>query len=591
MYVNRNTKIMLAACVFLYLLAGVFRLVDNEFVLGPLRLASISYLAYCVLCMLCIIYLRRDIPNTQSRRYLVMTVVILFAWQIVGMLRDVLFPDELVINRWLWYSYYIAMLFIPTTLLIASLNSGLDNSQRINPIGYVTLGVSAVLSILVMLNDYHQWAFAFPQGIERYYEGHVYNVLFFICMSWIFIVFGMICFTLWNRIRVEKTRTYIWIVFVSIGLGGLYLLWRITNYKVIPWLNDMYDVPQIWEAIVLVAIELSVRLGVIRANYNFLEFFTASTISASLVNRDGTIRYQTSGIVPSTRDQRLESLEHNVYLDRDHRLSGRYIPGGYAFWTDDLSQFNELSQRLSESQDQLKEENNLIKAENEIIARRAQAGERNKLYDLMAKSVSPELDIIENLIKSTAPDSPDFRDKLSEACIYKAYIKRYCNMMLLAQDNTEISTFELESSIRESMQYISLQGTSCDLQKFGEGFFYAEALLLAYEIFERTIVNLKNLESLTVELSANERRFRMNIQAEGRNIYLDERGFVGYDDKLAAFGGRKKITSEQDLKTVRVDIPKAVPEGAPQAAGNNGASKASGNDGTPQVTEKAGDVA
>ena len=297
-------------------------------------------------------------------------------------------------------------------------------------------------------------------------------------------------------------------------------------------------------------------MGVIRSNYNFLEFYTASTISSSLVDADGTVRYQTSGIIPSTREQRLESLNHNVYLDRDHRLSGRYIPGGYAFWTDDLSQFNELGQRLTESREQLEEENNLIKAENEIIARRSKADERNKIYDLMARSVSPELDTIEYLIRSASPDSPDFKDKLSEACIYKAYIKRYCNMMLLAQDSDELSSFELENSIRESMQYIELNGVECDYLKFGEGFYPAEALLLAYAIFDRAVVKAQNLETLTVELSANERALRLSVHLGGKGIYIDEKSLEEFDSRLEALGGSKRIRTEENTKNVRIDIPR-----------------------------------
>ena len=133
MYINRNTKIMLASCVFLFFIAGVFRLIDMSDNHLPIRLSAISYLAHGVLCMLCLIYLKRDIPNTMSRRFLMSAVAFLFAWQLFGMFKDVIYTDEYALNRWIWYSYYIPMLFIPVFLLLASQHSGLHNSQRINP--------------------------------------------------------------------------------------------------------------------------------------------------------------------------------------------------------------------------------------------------------------------------------------------------------------------------------------------------------------------------------------------------------------------------------------------------------------------------
>ena len=547
---------MVSGCAFLYVMAGVFRLIDLNVEGFPVRISAISYLAICVICMVCIHYLGRDIPNLHARKYLIISVVILFIWQLVGLVKDVLYPADYAINRYLWYSYYIPMLFIPNTIFISTRSAGLHNNQKIKSEWYYTLIPTTLLALGVMTNDNHQMAFSFQNGPESFYLGRSYGPLFYITMIWIFVMFGMTIGTLWSKIEVEKTKSYIWVVLLVIGIAGIYLVWRITGYKVLPWLNDMYDIPHIWAGIIIIAMELSVRLGIVRSNYNFMEFFRASTMSSSLFDADGTIRYQTSGIIPFTYEQGQEALKHNVYIDKNHRLSGRYISGGYALWTDDLSLFNDLSEKLSDTQEHLKEENNLIKAENEIIARRAKADERNKLYDLMAQSVSPELDIIEDLITNTTPDSPDFKERLSAACVYKAFIKRYCNLTLLAQDREELSSFELENSIRESMQYIQLRGIDCDLVKFGEGYFPAEGLLLAYSMFERAIVVATNMESIVVEIAANERGFRMNLHIYGDQMGLKGSDFDDFDEKLEKLGGKRRFIEEERSIYLRVDIPK-----------------------------------
>ena len=548
---------MVSGCVFLYVMAGVFRLIDLNIEDFPIQISAISYLAICVICLVCIHYLGRDIPNLHARKYLIISVVILFIWQLIGMVKDVMYPEYYTINRYLWYSYYIPMLLIPNAIFIATRSAGLHNNQKIKSSWYLTIIPTLILIIGVMTNDLHQKAFRFQDGPSSFYLGKSYGPIFFIAMTWIFIMFGMIIGTLWSRIEVEKTKSYIWVVLLIIAVAAVYLGWRITGYKVLPWINDMYDIPHIWAGTIIIAMELSVRLGIVRSNYNFMEFFRASTMSSSLFDADGTVRYQTSGIIPFTYEQGQEALKHKVYLDKNHRLSGRYISGGYALWTDDLSLFNELNEKLSDTQEHLKEENNLIKAENEIIARRAKADERNKLYDLMAQSVSPELDKIEDLIKNTTPDSPDFKDRLSAACVYKAFIKRYCNLTLLSQDQDELSSFELENSIKESMQYIQLRGISCDLVKFGEGTYPAEGLLVAYSMFERAIVVATNMESVVVEIASNERGFRLNLHIYGENMGITGADFDDFDEQLNKLGGKRRILEEEKSFYLRLDIPKS----------------------------------
>lgn len=72
------------------------------------------------------------------------------------------FTYDLQISRYLWYSYYIPMLFIPLTALQAAFLLGQPEEYRL-PGWLKGLCIpTGILSIFVLTNDLHQLIFAFP---------------------------------------------------------------------------------------------------------------------------------------------------------------------------------------------------------------------------------------------------------------------------------------------------------------------------------------------------------------------------------------------------------------------------------------------
>lgn len=517
MKLNKNTKIMLASVVILYLLSGIAHLLDSRVGDLPVRLCAISYLGHLTLCTLYVIYTRRNITQPDVKYYITSSVVYLYGWLIIALMEEVIFPLEHPGNRVLWYMQYIPMLMIPNLLFMASLYLNRHESQKTSNAWWLTFVVTFLIIIGVMTNDIHGMAFKFIDGINSFYQGHGFNILYYIAMTWMFTMFFGCVISLWQKARVRKRASYIWIVFIALGIGVLYFAWWMGGRSKLTWFKDMYNIPQVFEAFILFTTEICMRFGLIGANSNYREFFEASQLSVSLVDAEGNVRYQTAGQIPIERDDMMRSLLGDVYIDEDHRLHGQSVSGGYVFWVNDLSHINKVAKKLRQVQTELEEDNNLIAAENDMIARRAKADEQNKLYTMLAQQMQPQLDRIGDIVQHIQPGDADFEEKLALASVYKVYIKRACNLMLLRQNDSILHGFELENSIRESLEYIQLNGVKCKYTSSVSGNFEADDLLRTYNYFQEIVeANIEDMKSISVNLSVDADRINLKMDIDGR---------------------------------------------------------------------------
>lgn len=538
MTLNSNTKKMLASVVILFLLSGLCHLIDVNVEGLPFRLSALSYLGHLTLCTLYVIYTRRNILQPDVKYYITSSVVYLYVWLVITLMDEVIFPVEHSGNRVFWYTQYIPMLMIPNLLLLAALYLNKHESQKINRHWWLTFVVTFGLIVGIMTNDIHRKAFTFPTGIDHFYEGHTFNTLFYIAMGWMFAMYFVCVVVLWQKAKTLGKTSYILIVLMVLGIGVLYFGWWLGGRRFLPWIKDMYGIPQMVEAFVLFTTELCIRMGLVTANSNFKEFFEASQLSMSLVDGDGDVIYQTAAQVPISKEDMEKAMKGDIYIDENHRLHAQAISGGHVFWVNDLSSINSVASQLRSVQKKLEEDNNLIAAENDMIARRAKADEQNKLYTMLAQQMQPQLDRIGEIVQSADPKAEDFNDKLALASVYKVYIKRACNLMLLRQNDNILNGFELENSIRESLEYVHLNGVDCTYKSDVSGNYAADDLLRTYNYYQEIIeANIGKMKKLSVNLSADEDRI---------NLRMDIDGSI-YDKEIIApvYGEQKMLTPAQ----------------------------------------------
>ena len=508
---------MLVSVVVLYLLSGLCRLLDFNVEGLNFRLSAISYLGHLTLCTLYVVYTRRNIIQSDVKYYITSSVVYLYGWLIIALMEEVIFQVEHPGNRVLWYMQYIPMLMIPNLLLFAALYLNKPSSHSIPKRWWVTFVVTFLIIIGIMTNDLHGMAFRFIDGPNSFYRGHGFNTLFYIAMAWLFSLYFICAMILLKKAQLRKHTSYIWVVFIALGIAILYFGWWMGGRRHFEWLGDMYSIPQVVEAFILFTTEICMRFGLITANSNYREFFEGSQLSVSLVDADGAVRYKTAGQIDFSRSEMNKAVEEDVYIDEDHRLHGQKVSGGYAFWVNDLSSINRVAKKLRQVQTELEEENNLIAAENDMIARRVKADEQNKLYTMLAQQMQPQLNRIEEIVQNLQPSDSDFEEKLAQASVYKVYIKRACNLMLLGQNESRLHGFELENSIRESLEYLQLNGIECGYFSNANGRFAADDLLRTYNFFQEIIEdNMSSMKKIFVNLAVDTDRIKLKMKIDGQ---------------------------------------------------------------------------
>ena len=250
------------------------------------------------------------------------------------------------------------------------------------------------------------------------------------------------------------------------------------------------------------------------------------------------------------------AVDNVVYIDENRRLHGQSISGGYSYWIEDLSTINNSSKELSLVKEMLQQDNDLIKAENDMIARQTKTEEQMKLYDMLSKNVEPQLKKVEELIHSVDPDSLEFKENLKKACVYKAYVKRLSNLILLNSQSEYLNSFELESSMRESMEYLKLNDVACSYSSRGTGVFPGDRLILAYTIFQEILEdNLDYASRIMVNLDVEEERINMGILASSKNNpNKRERHLVKWQLELERMGGSLLYNGE-DSMYIDIEIP------------------------------------
>ena len=550
---------MLASVVFIFLLSGICNLADVYIEGLPFRLSALSYLGHLTLCTLYLVYTRRNIIQPDVKYYITSTVGYLYGWLIIVLMEGVIFPVEHSGNRVLWYMQFIPMLMIPNLLLLAGLHLDTHESQRINGAWWLTFVVTFFFIIGIMTNDIHGAAFIFPSEIEYFYEGHRFNTLFYLAVVWMFAMYCGCAVVLWQKAKKLGKTSYILILLIALGIGVMYVGWLLGGRRFMPWLNDMYSVPQMVEAFILFTTELCMRVGLISSNSNFRELFEASRLSVSLVDGEGDVIYQTAGQVPIDRDQMRQALDGDIYIDENHRLHAQEVSGGHVFWVNDLSSVNGVAKQLRSVQKKLEEENNLIAAENDMIARRVQADEQNKLYTMLAQQMQPQLDKIGEIVQHVDPHDADFGEKLALASVYKVYIKRACNIMLLRQNDSILNGFELENSIRESIEYIHLNGVDCKYTSTISGSYAADDLLRTYNYFQEAIeANIGKMKKLVVDLSAGADRINLRMAIDDSV----------YDKEIIApvYGEQSMLTRPTAPSAQAAASPSAQPAAQPSVA-------------------------
>lgn len=423
---------------------------------------------------------RTRIINKQVRHYLIAVGILLAFWLILRTCKwEFIAQNGTHLGRYLWYSYYIPMVFVPLLgVFIIDHVGKAENYKTPNSLKYMYIP-AAFLVTAVFTNDLHNLVFSFPSGYQNSESDCVYHVLYYVTIAW-FILLGIyFVVMLIKKSRVPGSKSFqklpAVILCISIVFWVLYCLHIVGG-----------DLAAIDCIMIIALLESAIQSGLIPSNTNYYELFRNSTVSAQIFDAD----YQpcmVSGTATVLTEDVMRSAEAEPVDLGDTILHSKAITGGHVLWQDDVKQINDLIEELRDTQERLGEKNELLKAELELKENRTRTEEKSRLYDRIAKEVAVQLAKAEELLKLAQTEPKQTKNAISKVSVICAYIKRRGNLLMLGEEETIIPAIELEYCIRESLDNLRLGDVFTSFDSKCDGTLKLEHAVIAFDFYENMV--------------------------------------------------------------------------------------------------------
>lgn len=449
---------------------------------------------------------RTRIINKQVRHYLMAVGILLAFWLILRTCKwEFIAQNGTHLGRYLWYSYYIPMVFVPLLgVFIIDHIGKAENYKTPNSLKYMYIPATFLVTA-VFTNDLHQLVFSFPKGLENCESDCIYYPLYYITMAW-FILLGIyFVVMLIKKSRVPGSKHFqklpAVILCISIVFWALYCLHIVGG-----------DLAAIDCIMIIALLESAIQIGLIPSNTNYNELFRNSTVSAQIVDADYQPCMVSGTLAPLTEDVMRSAEAEPVDLG-DTILHSKAITGGHVLWQDDVKQINDLIEQLRDTQERLGESNELLKAELELKENRARTEEKSRLYDRIAKEVAVQLAKAEELLKLAQTDPKQTKSAIAKVSVICAYIKRRGNLLMLGEEGNIIPVTELEYCIRESLDNLRLGDVFTSLDSKCDGTLKLEHAVVAFDFYENIVERLlDDATAMLIHLDCKDGIIKMRLQ-------------------------------------------------------------------------------
>lgn len=540
-----KTKLLTVVGIVIFLFGGAVRIFSHLTSSADNYIENFDVIIFSGLIIGWGVSVAYRIVQKNIRICLVISAALMLLWMALRAIKYNSPADINTYGRYLWYSYYIAMVFLPLMMFFAMLNIG--KPENTNNRKYLLIIPAAVLVLLVMTNDFHQLTFVFEPDFHNWNKQYSYGPVYYVIVVWIFIlVLSSIVLSI-NRCRISATRKKLWIPIVIILVAIIYTLWNNLNHGYSGL--RIYNVPEVFCFASIALWESLIQIGLVPSNTGYGDFFNASNLNTLIFDNEGNVKYRSKNATNVSKDVVLQN-GNSVVIDENIILKKHNIKGGKAVWTEDISAINRINRELSEVKEQISEYNVILKSEAELKKRRAAVTEQNKLYDSITEFIRPQLCDLENILKNIENNRGDISVNYAGACVVNVYIKRISNLLIMAKSRKMLNAFELENSIRELAEYISVYGISCSFFSNVSGEISAEKMIALFKfigIFIRHIMNCT--DALLFNLKVHDRFIDLKINCDSKNEMKIPDDLL---DDITKLGGN--VTTEYDADTLFVFV-------------------------------------
>jgi len=467
---NTYLRVGMALCVFIPVAIACRILNDTDTILRNetgILLGLIRSSIYIGIFAAWGFSVRHRIVSQKTRGYLTASAAFLVLWNLLKTVKYYFVSDP-DINRMLWYSYYIPILFIPLLSVMISASIGKPGSQPVPKKAIPPIVVTVLLTGLVLTNDFHQLVFRFPEDAAVFTdESYGYAPGFTLTAVWAIgcalVSVGVMIY----KCRLPKTGRVLWLPFVPMGAAVLYgVLYANGVSLVVDILPDM----TVFLCLMYAAcFESFIACGLIQSNTNYIKLFTSVDFPVCITDKAYNVRMESMGGAAVDRES-FKKAESWPFMAGNVRLSKSDIRGGHAVWADDVSNITDAISELQDVNKTLSERHALIREESRTNMQKVRLTEANRLYNMMQFETAPQIDKMQELTEELSREEDPEKQKLiiTRLVMIGAYFKRRNNLLFVSQTRSTIRAAELGHCVRESLSSLDFLGVSGEMIIEGE---------------------------------------------------------------------------------------------------------------------------
>ena len=430
------------------------------------------------------ISIHKRVVQKAAKNTLIFISGLMIFWFVVRSIKY-FFAMDVNVERYLWYSYYLPMLFIPQAAVQTAVLLG-QPEEYILPKWLKLLYVPTTLCFLLVLsNDFHQCVFSFAAGEVWTDKGYSYAWGYYTVLLWE-VVCAVAAFALMvYKCRLSQRKKYLPVIGI-----GISILYAIIYASGVEWMQVIGgDITAALCLMFVCIFESCIYCGLIQTNTGYEELFEVCTMGAQITDRNYCVRYTSANAMELSEAVMREAEKGDVVVDKKMLIQNRPIQGGHILWQEDIEYIIMLLERMEENRKTIEESNCLEQENYQTKAKINMLREKNRLYDKLQTQTAGQIGLLNELLSryEAEEDLVKSRRLLAKISVIGTYIKRYGNLIFIGERAEISDVAELGACLEESFSSLKLMGIECALTApVGERIYVQDAVYI-YSFFESIV--------------------------------------------------------------------------------------------------------
>ena len=430
------------------------------------------------------ISIHKRVVQKAAKNTLIFISGLMIFWFVVRSIKY-FFAMDVNVERYLWYSYYLPMLFIPQAAVQTAVLLG-QPEEYILPKWLKFLYVPTTLCFLLVLsNDFHQCVFSFAAGEVWTDKGYSYAWGYYTVLLWE-VVCAVAAFALMvYKCRLSQRKKYLPVIGI-----GISILYAIIYASGVEWMQVIGgDITAALCLMFVCIFESCIYCGLIQTNTGYEQLFEVCTMGAQITDRNYCVRYTSANAMELSEAVMREAEKGDVVVDKKMLIQNRPIQGGHILWQEDIEYIIMLLERMEENRKTIEESNCLEQENYQTKAKINMLREKNRLYDKLQTQTAGQIGLLNELLSryEAEEDLVKSRWLLAKISVIGTYIKRYGNLIFIGERAEISDVAELGACLEESFSSLKLMGIECALTApVGERIYVQDAVYI-YSFFESIV--------------------------------------------------------------------------------------------------------